>query len=134
MAPATYLMEPPEGQVRTLVNPPSSGGGVLPCGVATTAIALIVVSLRIFTRKVVVKSVLGIDDCKSISILISNHHGLILNLGAGNHMWDIPAEKYIPKFWQTSIGATLTYAAAISFAKLSVLTFYLRISPDKWVR
>ncbi|KAM0224840.1 hypothetical protein ACHAQD_001635 [Fusarium lateritium] len=139
MAPATYLMEPPEGQVRTLVNPPSSGGGVLPCGVATTAIALIVVSLRIFTRKVVVKSVLGIDDYLCIAGMCFSFIFLgicltLLNLGAGNHMWDIPAEKYIPKFWQTSIGATLTYAAAISFAKLSVLTFYLRISPDKWVR
>lgn len=69
MAPTTYLMEPPEGQVRTLVNPPSSAGGVLPCGIATTAIALIVVTLRIFTRKVVVKGVLGIDDCESIKFV-----------------------------------------------------------------
>ncbi|CAJ0553323.1 Ff.00g118350.m01.CDS01 [Fusarium sp. VM40] len=139
MAPAAYLMEPPEGQVRTLVNPPSSAGGVLPCGIATTAIALIVVGLRIFTRKVVVKGVLGIDDYLCIAGMCFSFIFLgicltLLNLGAGNHMWDIPAEKYIPKFWQTSIGATLTYAAAINLAKLSVLTFYLRISPDKWVR
>ncbi|KAM5515256.1 integral membrane protein [Fusarium oxysporum f. sp. phaseoli] len=58
----------------------------------------------------------------------------LLNLGAGNHMWDIPVAEYVPKFWQTSIGATLTYAACISLAKLSVLTFYLRISPDRFVR
>ncbi|KAF9769718.1 hypothetical protein IL306_012809 [Fusarium sp. DS 682] len=113
-------MEPPKGQSRTLVNPPTSASGVIPCGVTTTAIAFIIVALRVFTRRYVVKSVLGADD--------------FLNLGAGNHMWDIPVAEYVPKFWQTSIGATLTYAASISLAKLSVLTFYLRISPDRLVR
>jgi hypothetical protein len=29
------------------------------------------------------------------------------------------------------VGATLTYALSISFAKMSVLAFYLRISPDQ---
>ncbi|KAM0345764.1 hypothetical protein ACHAPU_006117 [Fusarium lateritium] len=134
-----YLMEPPEGQVRTLVNPPSSAGGIVPCGIATTAIALIVVSLRIFTRKIVVKGVLGIDDylCMAgmcFSFIFLGISLTLLNLGAGNHSWDVPAKTFIPKFWQTCIGATLTYAAAISLSKLSVLTFYLRISPDKWVR
>ena len=63
MAAITYVMDPPEGQVRSLTNLPSSAGEVVPAGVATTIIALIAVSLRIFTRKFVVKSVLGADDC-----------------------------------------------------------------------
>jgi hypothetical protein len=56
-------MEPPEGQTRTLVDPPSSGSGVIPCGVTTTIIASVIVILRVFTRRYVVKSVLGADDC-----------------------------------------------------------------------
>ncbi|KAF5965040.1 integral membrane protein PTH11 [Fusarium coicis] len=137
--PSGYLMEPPEGQTRTLVNPPSSGSGVIPCGVTTTIIASIIVILRVFTRRYVVKSVLGADDYLCIASLCFSFIFLgisltLLNLGAGNHMWDIPVAEYVPKFWQTSIGATLTYAASISLAKLSVLSFYLLISPDRFVR
>ncbi|KAH7267688.1 uncharacterized protein BKA55DRAFT_500286 [Fusarium redolens] len=135
--PSGFLMEPPEGQTRTLVNPPSSGSGVIPCGVTTTIIASIIVILRVFTRRYVVKSVLGADDsslCFSFIFLGISLTLTVLNLGAGNHMWDIPVAEYVPKFWQTSIGATLTYATSISLAKLSVLTFYLRISPDRFVR
>lgn len=87
MAPAAYLMEPPEGQVRTLVNPPSSAGGVLPCGIATTAIALIVVGLRIFTRKVVVKGVLGIDDCKFVWFI--DMEGKLTELSRSMHSWHV---------------------------------------------
>ncbi|KAF4456021.1 hypothetical protein F53441_1742 [Fusarium austroafricanum] len=134
-----FLMEPPEGQVRTLHNPPSSGSGVIPCGVASTVIALIAVALRAFTRKYVVKSTLGADDYLCIAGLCFSFMFLgisltLLNLGAGNHMWDVPVAEFVPKFWQSSIGATLTYATSISLAKLSVLTFYLRISPDRFVR
>jgi hypothetical protein len=67
--PSGFLMEPPEGQTRTLVNPPSSGSGVIPCGVTTTIIASIIVILRVFTRRYVVKSVLGADDCMSYSTI-----------------------------------------------------------------
>ncbi|KAF5021270.1 hypothetical protein F66182_6668 [Fusarium sp. NRRL 66182] len=157
MAPTVYVMEPPEGQVRTLIDLPSSGGGVLPAGVATTIISLIAVCLRVFTRKHVVKGVLGADDCLSclfrrprpagadqrldlcIAGLVFSFVFLgvtlaLLDLGAGNHMWDIPMAQYSPKFWQTTVGGTLVYSICIGCPKLSVLTFYLRISPDKFVR
>ncbi|RKL18046.1 hypothetical protein BFJ68_g4305 [Fusarium oxysporum] len=123
--PSGFLMEPPEGQTRTLVDPPSSGSGVIPCGVTTTIIASIIVILRVFTRRYVVKSVLGADDYLCIAGLCFSFIFLGISLTLA---------EYVPKFWQTSIGATLTYAACISLAKLSVLTFYLRISPDRFVR
>lgn len=63
MAPSTYVMEPPAGEVRSLVDLPSSAGGVISAGVATTTLAFVAVCLRVFTRKYVVKGVLGLDDC-----------------------------------------------------------------------
>ncbi|KAF7556838.1 hypothetical protein G7Z17_g1173 [Cylindrodendrum hubeiense] len=119
MAPV-YVMDPPEGEVRTTFNPPSSAGGVMPAGVATTVLACIALCLRLFTRKYVVKGVLGLDD--------------LLDLGAGNHMWDILMSEFSPRFWQTSISATLIFSVSIAFSKLSVLAFYLRISPDRVIR
>lgn len=42
--------------------------------------------------------------------------------------------EYSPRFWQVSIGGSLIYAVCLAFAKLSVLAFYLRISPDRLIR
>ncbi|KAJ4211050.1 hypothetical protein NW759_012806 [Fusarium solani] len=139
MAAITYVMDPPEGQVRSLTNLPSSAGEVVPAGVATTIIALIAVSLRVFTRKFVVKSVLGADDYLCLTGLAFSFVFLgvtltLLNLGAGNHLWDISMAEYSPKFWLTTLGSTLVYGFCIALAKLSVLAFYLRISPDRVIR
>lgn len=64
-----YMIEPPPGQVR------GSGATLQPeliaSGVATTMVALIVVSLRIFTRTKVVHNGLHIDDCELR--LLSSH-------------------------------------------------------------
>ncbi|KAF4472573.1 integral membrane PTH11 [Fusarium albosuccineum] len=139
MAAINYVTEPPEGRVRTTVNPPTSAHEVISAGIATTVIALIAVCLRLFTRKYVVKGVLGADDYLCITGLVFSFIFLgvtltLLNLGAGNHIWDIPMEEYSPKFWQTTVASTLVYGVCIGLAKLSVLAFYLRISPDRLIR
>ena len=64
MIPQVYLMDPPPGYTRQPENPPSSAGGVIPTGATLTGFALIIVIIRIFTRKWVVKGPLGVDDCK----------------------------------------------------------------------
>lgn len=60
-----WVMEPPPGEVRTEVNPPTTGGGIIPAAMSTTAIALVVVLLRIYTRAFMMRGLLGVDDCKS---------------------------------------------------------------------
>ena len=65
MIPQVYLMDPPPGYTRQPENPPSSAGGVVPAGATLTGFALIIVVIRIFTRKWVVKGPLGADDCMS---------------------------------------------------------------------
>ncbi|PHH83474.1 hypothetical protein CDD82_433 [Ophiocordyceps australis] len=132
---AVYLMEPPPGAVRTFTNPPNDGGLVVPAGVATTLVALVCVCLRVFTRVHVVSGDLGWDDylvlCAlvfSISFFFVGRH--LYQVGAGRHMWDVLFSEYSPGFLQTTTAATLTYAISITFSKLSILAFYLRISPD----
>ncbi|KAM4057271.1 integral membrane protein [Hirsutella rhossiliensis] len=134
-----YLMAPPPGQVRTPVNPPSSGGAVVPAGIAATIVACVCVALRVFTRVHVVSGDLGWDDylvlCAlvfSISFFFVGRH--LYAVGAGLHMWDVLFSDYSPRFLQTTVGATLTYAISISFSKLSILAFYLRVSPDQHFR
>ncbi|RGP71547.1 hypothetical protein FSPOR_3253 [Fusarium sporotrichioides] len=135
MIPPLYLMEPPPGYTRSVENPPSSAGAVLPAGVATTGVALIIVVIRILTRKFVVKSSLGVDDSSLIFAFGFLGTALaLLDVGVGNHTWDVPIRPYVPKFWQYSTSSNLIYCASVSLSKLSVLAFYLRISIDKIVR
>ncbi|KAL6925274.1 hypothetical protein FSST1_002548 [Fusarium sambucinum] len=135
MIPPLYLMEPPPGEVRTVENPPTSAGAVLPTGIATTGVAFIIVVIRILTRKFVVKSSLGVDD--SSLVFAFGFLGMaltLLDVGVGNHTWDVPIRPYVPKFGQYSTASNLLYCASIVLSKLSVLAFYLRISIDKIVR
>ncbi|POR37500.1 Uncharacterized protein TPAR_02288 [Tolypocladium paradoxum] len=58
----------------------------------------------------------------------------LYTVGAGLHMWDVPYSDYSPAFLQTTVAATLTYAVSVSFSKLSILAFYLRVSPGQAFR
>ncbi|KAF9878008.1 integral membrane protein [Colletotrichum karsti] len=139
MDDSLYVMPPPEGEVRTRINPPDTSGGVFPVGIATTVIALVAVALRIFTRTFVVRGSLGLDDYLAmIAMALSlSYCGLALHLvplGAGKHLWDILTVDYSPPFLLTTLGITITYSTSVSFSKLSILAFYLRLSPEKKFR
>ncbi|PTD10395.1 hypothetical protein FCULG_00008864 [Fusarium culmorum] len=139
MIPPLYLAEPPPGYTRVMKNPPTSAGAVLPVGVATTGVALIIVVIRILTRKFVVRGNLGVDDYLCIASLMFSFGFLamammLLEVGVGNHTWDVPIRPYVPMFGQYSTASNLLYCASVSLSKLSVLAFYLRISIDKLVR
>ncbi|KND86203.1 hypothetical protein TOPH_09170, partial [Tolypocladium ophioglossoides CBS 100239] len=131
---AGYIMDPPPGQVRTPVGPPSSGGAVMPTGIAMTAVAGVLVALRLYARVRVVPRDLGWDDglvlCAlafSVGFLCVGRH--LYTVGAGLHIWDVPESDFGAAFLQTTIAAFLTYAISVSFSKLSMLAFYLRLSP-----
>ena len=61
--PALWAAPVPSGEVRSLVNQPSSAGGLGAVGIATTVIATLCVVARLFTRIYVVRNV-GADDCE----------------------------------------------------------------------
>lgn len=64
MTATVYVTEPPGGQHRNVLDPPSSADLIIATGVTTTCIALIAVTLRIFTRTFAIRGMLGWDDCK----------------------------------------------------------------------
>lgn len=59
-----YYAEPPPGQVRVSVNPPTRRHDLMAAGIATTTIAAIALALRLYTRLRVVEKGLNADDCK----------------------------------------------------------------------
>jgi hypothetical protein len=64
----TPAMPPPKGEVSNFDNPPEAADGMRTktetVGYVMTAIALVVVLIRIWTRAAIVKKGLGADDCK----------------------------------------------------------------------
>ncbi|TDZ18887.1 Satratoxin biosynthesis SC1 cluster protein 4 [Colletotrichum orbiculare MAFF 240422] len=139
MDESLYVMPPPRGQVRTTVNPPSTAGGVLPVGIATTAIAFVAVALRVFTRTYVMGGRLGNDDYLALFAMATalSYCGLVFRLvplGAGKHMWDVLAMDYSPAFLLTTLGVTIAHTTSVTFSKLSILAFYLRLSLEKHFR
>ncbi|KXJ87830.1 hypothetical protein Micbo1qcDRAFT_207595 [Microdochium bolleyi] len=129
MSSSPYIMEPPPGQVRNLDNPQDIGHQVVAAGLATTFIALAVLSMRIFTRAWVVRSI-GLDDYFAIAAMLMSV-GFSVHLGAGRHMWHMLVAEYSPSFLAGNIGITITYSTSVSFSKLSILVFYLRLSPKE---
>jgi len=49
--------------------------------------------------------------------------------GLGRHLWDIPLSMFNPSFLQSVIAYAILYQTSICFIKLSILLFYLRLSP-----
>lgn len=59
-----YLSEPPAGEIRSLINPPTRQNELLAAGISTTLIAALAVGVRFFTRVRIVGGRINIDDSK----------------------------------------------------------------------
>ncbi|GKZ17729.1 hypothetical protein AbraIFM66951_010865 [Aspergillus brasiliensis] len=140
MANSTIIpaMEPPPGQVSNFVDPPYSGAKFLVVNCVFLPVALIALSVRTWTRVVVVRSV-SWDDYLMIfaAILSTVMTGVtlkMLDFGLGKHMWDVPLEYFTPWFLKFNVIAAIIYCAGTGFTKVSVCLFYLRIFPSRGFR
>lgn len=61
---STYVAEPPPGQIRYPIDPPNLHMELTIVGVSTTAVALVAVTLRLFTRARVTEMGVHVNDRK----------------------------------------------------------------------
>ncbi|KAK6078494.1 integral membrane protein [Seiridium cupressi] len=131
------LLALPEGYVVDLANPQRKGehGAYWAYGIGTF-LAVLFVGQRLFTR-VFIGNGLQIDDgfvvlpmiCSPVTQII-----LIYEFAAGIegiHGWELTIEKYKIYLLLSWIGPWI-YVLCGSFAKLSLLVVYLRLSPGGW--
>ncbi|KAL5338153.1 hypothetical protein BJX70DRAFT_388719 [Aspergillus crustosus] len=59
---------------------------------------------------------------------------MVMDAGVCLHMWDVTMAQYNPALGIWTLVTTILYAWAVIFSKLSILAFYLRLSPQKWFR
>ncbi|RYP69772.1 hypothetical protein DL771_005881 [Monosporascus sp. 5C6A] len=154
-----YVGDPPPGQVRSLTDPPTRQSEMLAVGIATTCVAAVAVCLRFYTRLRIVRESITIDDYFVLISLVLTVTKVVLNNkqsehGLGYHKWDILLDTFNIQYavvrniplgavrarlcivtdnpFQYAIAGTCVYALSVGFAKVSILLFYLRLSPQRW--
>ncbi|KAG8156866.1 hypothetical protein KVR01_013279 [Diaporthe batatas] len=110
---------PPPGETRHEVDPPSTSASVIGFGAIVTLIVATVVCLRLSTR-IFSSRGLKIDDFTAY--------------GVGNHIWDVLWDNYTPGILQLIFLAQIFGVTTISLNKLSVLSLYVSITPNKKFR
>ncbi|KAI1462334.1 hypothetical protein F4805DRAFT_474313 [Annulohypoxylon moriforme] len=134
-----YYAEPPPGQVRTPVNPPTRRGDLMAAGISTTIIAGIALALRLYTRVYMLKKRLEADDWLVIAAYMISVAMLVfvkkdIDHGLTYHVWDILQETYHIGERLYGLLAYLSFILSVSFAKMSMLVLYLRLAPHMWFR
>ncbi|KAH8748435.1 hypothetical protein F5883DRAFT_239441 [Diaporthe sp. PMI_573] len=137
MEEITGILPPPPG-VRPNFKHPESIGYLL---VIVTAVFLpfasLVVILRLYTRRVIVRAI-GYDDYTIIlgwffSVAFSVANAVHLHYGLGVHAWDVPLTTYSP-FVKMILSSGAVYGLSFMFVKLSILLLYLQLSPHRKFR
>ncbi|KAH6714799.1 hypothetical protein BKA61DRAFT_363423 [Leptodontidium sp. MPI-SDFR-AT-0119] len=126
------LIPPPPGVTSNFENPKYIGDAVIVSNLVLLVLSTLVFFTRIYTRRVVVHSVdfgdyaLTVGWFLSLGFFVScvvwTRHGL------GIHAWDMPVAGF-SLFSKMAIIAGAFYNMSTLSVKLSILSFYLLISP-----
>lgn len=116
----------------------SNQASVFIVGIVFSIIAMTVMGLRIYCRLVITQGGLGLDDYLMLAGVVCNVGLSAANMacawfGAGVHTAELSLENY-PGLFQSNYANRLLYVFALGFVKTSLLVFYLRVDPRKWMR
>ncbi|RPA73314.1 hypothetical protein BJ508DRAFT_53529 [Ascobolus immersus RN42] len=104
--------------------------------ISFTILGCMFVMLRVYSRLRTLGR-LGWDDyvisvAAALSIFLCVCVSLSVNIGAGRHWWDIPVEWLTkPQTFPVTYTMVLLYSIIAALVKISVLAFYLRLSPQR---
>ncbi|KAH9220318.1 hypothetical protein DL95DRAFT_329476, partial [Leptodontidium sp. 2 PMI_412] len=125
-------MPPPPGVTSNFEHPEFNGNFVIVANLVFVVPSTLIFFLRIYTRRTVVRSVdfgdyaLAVGWFLSLGFLITSivwtKHGL------GIHAWDLPINQF-SLFSKMSIISGALYSMSTLSVKLSILLFYLQMSP-----
>ncbi|KAK8033993.1 hypothetical protein PG993_008988 [Apiospora rasikravindrae] len=134
-----YASEPPAGQERHASDPPNRRKEIIVVGTIALAIGVTALGLRIFTRVHILRKRIKLDDyfvmlamiCAIIAFILTLQQ---LNHGLSYHKWDVLWDEYANGYALYAVIETCFYTLSVGFAKLSILCFYLQLSPEEWFR
>ncbi|KAH8724209.1 hypothetical protein GQ44DRAFT_802375 [Phaeosphaeriaceae sp. PMI808] len=107
----------PPGSISNPTSPPSIAHHVVAANIAFMLLSTAFLALRWYTSLFVLQRA-GFSD--------------FTRYGLGRHLWDVPFVVFNKNFGKVStIVGGLSYSVSIMLVKISILAFYLRISPDR---
>ncbi|KAL1960393.1 hypothetical protein VTO42DRAFT_7692 [Malbranchea cinnamomea] len=115
------------------VNPETRQPELLGVQISMTALAVLLVGLRLYTRKVI-KGGFGPDDW---TILAATVLAVIMTIcsclgvlgGMGLHQWDIPPDTDTRAAGRISFVTQILYMPTLQLTKVSILLFFLSLRP-----
>jgi len=133
-APQVGVLPPPEGVVPSFDAPESNAKMVVVSSVACLAVATLALCMRVYTRVAITKKFEMTDytfvaawGCSCILSALSIAACYVA--GLGNHLWDIPLQKFA-MFLKIKTLTSAVYCLGVMLIKLSLLLFYLQLAVD----
>ncbi|KAK6854117.1 Satratoxin biosynthesis SC1 cluster protein 4 [Apiospora arundinis] len=124
----------PEEWAALWASLPHDSMAMLPISVAIVCIILasLAVSLRLYTRRFIMRGEVGIDDVFAIVSLVFVYVNCAISIastysGLGTHGWDLPGPETIVTFFKLLYATQLLYHANLLFIKLTLLFQYYRL-------
>ncbi|KAI5798913.1 hypothetical protein EDC01DRAFT_22741 [Geopyxis carbonaria] len=115
------------------VNPETRVPEFLGVQIGMTALALVIVSARLWTRARLVRAI-GLDDYLiAVAMALGTVQTILtcmgLRGGTGLHIWDVPPTSDVSSALKYSFATQVLYMPIVQLVKISILTFYLRLTP-----
>ncbi|KAH9216140.1 hypothetical protein DL95DRAFT_460432 [Leptodontidium sp. 2 PMI_412] len=131
-------LPPPPGVIPDFEHAESSGYQVNIVVAILFPLVTLVVALRIYIRAMIVRNV-GTDDYAIIlawillvGLVITSI--LLVNLGMGIHLWNVPLTTFSPHFLKMAVIYGVFYGLSFLCVKVLMLLLYLRLSPYRQFR
>ncbi|KAF5714423.1 L-fucose permease [Fusarium globosum] len=137
MAQEVYMMEPPKGQDRWEAGSAATIQIIL--GACLFTLGTVVYGLRILTRVRLLKNPLRLDDFLTGASLIACWvfyactMGMVAQGGCATNFWQVTQSQY-ESLLKWTIPVNIFYMLSSDLAKISLLFFYLRLSPERTFR
>ncbi|KAF5974640.1 L-fucose permease [Fusarium coicis] len=137
MAEEVYMMEPPKGQDRWEAGSAATIQIIL--GACLFTLGTVVYGLRVLTRVRLLKNPLRLDDFLTGASLIACWAfygctmGMVAQGGCATNFWQVTRSQY-ESLLKWTIPVNIFYMLSSDLAKISLLFFYLRLSPERTFR
>ncbi|KAL2047262.1 hypothetical protein N7G274_001281 [Stereocaulon virgatum] len=128
---------PPPGLKPNFVNPVTLAGAMVAVSATTLALAIVLVSLRLYSTLRITRSA-SYDDgaCVVALMFAASYVGLVISIkDNARHAWDLPLSALTDRYGEILFCEQIILALGNLFAKLSILLLLLRLfSPTKTFR
>ena len=130
-------MAPPPGVVSNFINPVTLAEPILAVCTATSALAVILLCMRLYSTTRITRSASYDDAAVVVALVLSFcYAGVVIDFrDNARHGWDLPLSAYTPGFAKVVFAEQIFSGLSLFFGKVSILLLLFRLfAPTRWFR